>query len=140
MKNFFKTLILISFILVLFAGCSDANKISVKEFILSDKTNNNEYIDGQYVCRDFAEDVVNNAREQGLEAYKFYVHWVGWGDITHAIVVFVENGEPVYADITQADNWVYIDFETGTYKTYDIRTGELVMAEKMDWFHLDTEK
>ena len=67
-------------------------------FISEDKTDTNEYIIGQYVCADFAEDVHNNAEAAGIRAA-----WVGIdfeGD---------EEGHALNAFETTDKGLVYID-------------------------------
>lgn len=40
----------------------------LKDFLQSDRTDGNPYIEGQYMCGSFAEDVHNNAEEAGIRA------------------------------------------------------------------------
>ena len=40
----------------------------LKDFLHSDRTDGNPYIEGQYMCGSFAEDVHNNAEEAGIRA------------------------------------------------------------------------
>lgn len=40
----------------------------LKDFLHSDRTDGNPYIEGQYMCGSFAEDVHNNAEEVGIRA------------------------------------------------------------------------
>jgi hypothetical protein len=101
----------------------------VKEFILNDQTDQNEYTT-DYVCIDFAQDVVKNARLKGFEAYPFYIHEVG-KEFTHAIVLFKTSDGNVYVDVTQADNWVYID--PIEYKSCSIRDGKVIQQFRIDW-------
>jgi len=82
------------------------------DFIARDRTDENPYVEGVYVCADFAEDVHNNAEAAGIRA--------GWVGITfdglsigHAVDVFE----------TTDRGTVYIDCTNGT--TTDLETGEL---------------
>lgn len=108
--------------------------LTIKEFLLKDQTDKNEYVTGKYVCKDFSSDVIKNARKSGFEIYEVCVHWEGYGDVTHSIVAFVAGDHLIHADVTQMDAWVCINFSTGDYKTYNIETGELVRAETIDWY------
>jgi hypothetical protein len=72
------------------------------KFTKADKTNENEYIEGEYVCENFAMDVCNNAEERGIRcAYVTIDH----PDGGHAIVAFntIDEGliyiEPQHDDI-----------------------------------------
>lgn len=112
----------------------------VEKFLLSDPTDLNEYIPGKYVCRNFAIDVVHNASEAGFDANVFYVHFDDGTNNSHAIVVFHLNGRDIYADVTQADNWVYMNFPTGEYRSYSITTGRISCENKIDWYLMDEKE
>ncbi len=55
------------------------------EFLARDDTDSNDYIKGEYVCRDFAADVNNNAEREGIRTAYVRIRSEGWG---HAIVAF----------------------------------------------------
>jgi len=135
-----KKLILIIVFIAFIAGCSNQPTSTIKEFLLADKTNENEYISGEYVCRDFALDVVHNARKEGFKAYLFSVHWEGETNETHCIVAFEKGELLVFADVTQTDSWVVINFSTGKYTSLDIYTMKPVVHTYIDWWHLDTKR
>jgi predicted transglutaminase-like cysteine proteinase len=117
-----------------FASNDLPSKDDVKAFILSDQTDKNEYIVGEYVCRDFALDVVKNARSCGFTAYPFSIHQVSNTNETHAIVLFKTSDGDVYVDVTQADNWVYIDFNTMKYEVYSMRSNKPILKAYIDWY------
>jgi len=54
-------------------------------FLRKDRTDRREYVEGEYVCEDFAKDVCNNAEEDGIRC-AFVA--VGYPDGGHAIVGF----------------------------------------------------
>ncbi len=113
--------------------------LTIKEFLLKDQTDKNEYIDGEYVCKDFSDDVVKNASRYGLEAHEVYVQWEGY-EFAHSIVVFMVNGQLIHADVTQTDDWVCIDFNTSSYKSYSIRTGEMTRSETLEWYCISVKQ
>jgi len=79
-------------------------------FIIEDATDTNEYIIGQYVCADFAEDVHNNAEAAGIRAA-----WVG--------IDFEEDeeGHALNAFETTDEGLVYIDC-TGSNREKELDT------------------
>ena len=135
-----KRLLLVIILTTFITSCVNSPTMTIKEFLLADTTDRNEYINGEYVCRDFALDVVHNARKEGFKAYLFSVHWEGTTNETHAIVAFEKSKEFVYADVTQTDSWVIINFSTGEYTSFDIHTGEVIIKTYIDWWYLDTGK
>ena len=54
-------------------------------FLASDNTDAHPYIDGQYVCFDFAADLNNNADAAGVQAAYVRLRSTDWG---HAVVAF----------------------------------------------------
>jgi hypothetical protein len=98
-----------------------ADREEVKQFILSDQTDLHEYIVGVYVCRDFVYDVIENASTVGIKAFRVTVHFIGDGNITHAIAMFptTKDGN-IYVDVTQGDFWVDYNAQTGSCVTYTI--------------------
>ena len=69
------------------------------EFLDDDRTNENEYIEGEYVCSHFAADVNNNAEELGIRCAMVDIRFPDSG---HAIVAFetVDEGLVYYDPIT----------------------------------------
>ena len=55
------------------------------DFIVQDGTDQNEYLEDEYVCRHFATDVCNNAEEEGIRCAYVYV---GFPEGSHGIVAF----------------------------------------------------
>ena len=55
------------------------------EFLRADKTDSNAYIDGHYVCFDYAADLNNNADAAGIQAAYVRLRSTDWG---HAVVAF----------------------------------------------------
>ncbi len=116
-----------------FASSNSVDREDIKSFILEDNTDKNEYIVGEYVCRDFALDVVNNARDKGIEAHLFSIHPVSNTNETHSLVVFPTVDGDVYVDVTQSDNWAVINFDTMKYETYSMLNNKLVLSTYIDW-------
>ena len=72
-------------------------------FLRKDRTDGREYVEGEYVCEDFAKDVCNNAEENGIRC-AFVA--VGYPDGGHAIVGFdTVDGGLVYIE-SQSDEIV----------------------------------
>jgi len=57
----------------------------MKAFLAADKTDSKPYVDGQYVCFDYAADVNNNADAAGIQAAYVRLRASDWG---HAVVAF----------------------------------------------------
>ena len=57
----------------------------MKAFLAADQTDKKPYIDGQYVCFDYASDVNNAADAAGLQAAYVRLRSSDWG---HAVVAF----------------------------------------------------
>jgi len=54
-------------------------------FLRADKTDSNPYIDGHYVCFDYAAELNNNADAAGIQAAYVRLRSTDWG---HAVVAF----------------------------------------------------
>ncbi|MEK7354529.1 MAG: hypothetical protein AABZ77_08505 [Chloroflexota bacterium] len=54
-------------------------------FLAADKTDSNTYVDGHYVCFDYAADVNNKADAAGIQAAYVRLRSTDWG---HAVVAF----------------------------------------------------
>jgi hypothetical protein len=71
-------------------------------FIREDETDKRRYIEGEYVCENFAMDICNNAEEKGIRCAYAMIAFLEGG---HAIVAFntIDRGliyiEPQYDDI-----------------------------------------
>lgn len=70
------------------AGCNlwDPSYQEMKEFLAQDVTDSKTYVEGKYVCSDFAAEVNNNAEAQGIRCALVEIKYPGnWG---HVIVAF----------------------------------------------------
>ena len=86
-----KTTILILGILIMFS-----RPITVGDFLAQDTTNLNQYNKYNYVCSDFAADLVRNAKEHSFEAESiviFFTHEIG-----HVIVAFYTDDGTIYVE------------------------------------------
>jgi len=91
---------------------SDATNPSYAElvaFIQMDLSDTNMYIDGEYVCADYAEDVHNNAEVAGIRTA-----WVGLdfegNNEGHAVNVFETTDKGlVYIDCVECDTIAYVE-------------------------------
>jgi hypothetical protein len=95
------------------------NREEVKIFMLHDQTDKIPYT-AEFLCIQFADTVVNNARSIGITASSVIVTWANVRN-NHAIVVFptVEDGE-VYVDATCGDWWVDMEYGQGNYDSYSM--------------------
>jgi len=55
-------------------------------FLHNDKTDENSYINGKYMCKEFSTDLINNAIKQKIRCAFVVIDKVG--EIDHAIVAF----------------------------------------------------
>jgi predicted RNase H-like nuclease (RuvC/YqgF family) len=78
----------------------------VKDFIEKDKTNENKYIPGKYVCIDFAKDVNNNAEKEGIRTALVIVYFKNG---THALVAFETIDKGLVFIEPQADKEVKVE-------------------------------
>ena len=58
-------------------AATDPTFAQLESFLLSDKTDQNIYIPGAYVCADFARDVYNNAEKAGIRAAFVGIEFTG---------------------------------------------------------------
>lgn len=78
----------------------DPSYKEVKQFLAQDRTDANEYVEGEYGCSDFAADVNNNSEARGLRCALVEIKYPGGRG--HALVAFqtVDRGlvfiEPQY--------------------------------------------
>jgi len=81
----------------------------LKDFLRSDKTDQNQYILGSYMCADFAKEVHDNAEAAGIRAAFVGVFFEGEIE-GHALNAFesIDKGL-VYIDCTELDTIVYIE-------------------------------
>ena len=113
-------------------------------FIEKDGTDQHPYVDGQYVCADFAATVFNNAEAAGIRA-----GWVGITfedtDVGHAVDAFQTTDRGlVYIDCTngattdpqnKAVSWDMVAYlEVG--KQYGVIPLDQVVASGMDYYPL----
>ncbi len=72
----------------------------IRQFLAEDRTDANKYVEGEYICSDFAADVNNNAEAQGIRCALVEIKYTGGSG--HAVVAFqtVDRGltfiEPQY--------------------------------------------
>ncbi len=111
------------------------------DFIQSDPTDRIHYVDGVFVCADFAEAVHNNAEAAGIRA-----GWVGvtfnGADIGHAINIFQTSDRgAVMIDCTGSSNLTSTDsrdmiayIQEGS--PYGVISLEKVIDSGMDYFSL----
>ena len=57
----------------------------LREFLAHDKTDSNLFIEGEYVCFDFAAELNNNAEANGIRAAYVRIRFKEWA---HAVVAF----------------------------------------------------
>gem|GEM_PF-718453 len=75
----------------------------LSDFLLSDRTDRNDYVTGVYMCGDFARDVHNNAERAGIRAA--YVA-VELPDVYHALNAFKTTDRGlVFIDCTGLKSW-----------------------------------
>jgi hypothetical protein len=78
----------------------DPTFAQLESFILSDKTDQNTYISGTYVCADFARDVYNNAEKAGIRAAFVGIEFTG-NNPGHALNAFMTTDKGlVFIDCT----------------------------------------
>ena len=111
--------------------------LTVKEFLLEDQTDENEYIIEQYVCTDFVNDVMINASKAGFDTFSIIIHCDIWGNVAHELIVFVTPEGLIYADVTGGDAFVSIDFSSGIFIVKDARSGEPIYGGIIDWWAID---
>lgn len=82
----------------------------MKDFLLSDITSHNQFIDGKYECINFAFDVNNNAKSKGIRCGIVILRYV---DLQHALLGF---------DTTDR-GMIYIEPQTDTNVTDIVKSG-----------------
>jgi len=91
---------------------SDATNPSYAElvaFIQMDLSDTNMYIDGEYVCADYAEDVHNNAEVAGIRTAWVGLDFEGENE-GHAVNVFETTDKGlVYIDCVECDTIAYVE-------------------------------
>ncbi len=86
-------------------------------FLVSDKTDQNQYIFESYVCTDYAEEVHNNAEAAGIKAAFVAVFFKG-DEIGHTLNAFETTDYGlVYIDCTEFDTQIYIQ-EGAEYQSF----------------------
>jgi len=86
-----KTTILILGILIMFS-----RPITVGDFLAQDTTNLNQYNKYNYVCSDFAADLVRNAKEHSFEAESIVILFTH--ELGHVIVAFYTDDGTIYVE------------------------------------------
>lgn len=90
------------------SSATDPTWQQLKAFLISDKTDQHQYILGSYMCGDFAEEVHNNAEAVGIRAAFVVVFFEGESD-GHALNAFeTTDSGLVYIDCLELDMIVYI--------------------------------
>jgi len=123
---------------------ADPTFAELMAFIEQDLTDRHPYIEGEYVCADFAEDVHNNAEAAGIRA-----GWVGIDfegqEIGHAVNIFETTDRgTVYIDCTNGTNSdpemdgesrdMIAYLEVG--ETYGVIPIDQIIATGMDYYPL----
>lgn len=81
-------------------AAADPTFAQLESFLLSDKTDQNTYIPGVYVCADFARDVYNNAEKAGIRAAFVGIEFTGTKE-GHALNAFMTTDKGlVFIDCT----------------------------------------
>jgi len=92
-------------------------------FIEMDLSDTNSYIEGEYMCGDFAEDVHNNAEAAGIRAAWVSVTFEN-DDERHALNAFETTDKGlVYIDCVECDTIAYVE-EGQEYGSIDIAQSE----------------
>ena len=87
------------------------------DFLATDRTDENEYLEGIYTCSDFATDFNNNAEAAGLRCAYIYIEYTG--DTGHSIVAFdtVDRGmifiEPQFDKVVELEEGMHYAAENG---------------------------
>jgi hypothetical protein len=89
-----------------YASAHDPTWVELEAFLLSDKTDEILYVDGKFVCGDFAETLHNNAEASGIRA-AFVIIWWENESVGHAINAFnTSDRGMVYIDDTgMREDW-----------------------------------
>ena len=81
-------------------SAADPTFAQLESFILSDKTDQNTYVPGVYVCSDYARDVYNNAEKAGIRAAFVGIEFTGTKE-GHALNAFMTTDKGlVFIDCT----------------------------------------
>ena len=85
--------------------------LELADFLSRDHTNWNEYVLDEYVCTDFAIDLVENALKENIKAWIVAVDFTS-GDMGHAFVAFETSDKGIVYVEPQGDN-PYVDVGVG---------------------------
>lgn len=90
------------------------NRDEVYQFMQFDQTDKNPFIMGNYVCVDFAQDVIHNSAVYGINCGIGVVYFTN--GVCHSFIVFptIDDGD-VWVDPTAGDWWIYTT-EQGDWK------------------------
>jgi len=102
----------------------------LKDFLRSDKTDQNQYILGSYMCADYAREVHNNAEAAGIRAAFVGVFFEGKTE-DHVLNAFetIDKGL-VYIDCGELDTIVYIE-EGEEYQPISLYEPDYVTIEPL---------
>ena len=102
----------------------------LKDFLRSDKTDQNQYILGSYICVDFAKEVHDNAEAAGIRAAFVGVSFEGEIE-GHALNAFetIDKGL-VYIDCTELDTIIYIE-KGKEYQPISLREPDYIKIEPL---------
>ena len=113
--------------IVNYETATDPTWSQLLDFLLEDKTDERAYVDGVYMCGDFARDVHNNAEQSGIRAA--YVAVKLPGDY-HALNAFKTTDKGlVFIDCTGLEAW-----ESGPSsrdKTVEVKLGRRYVAKSL---------
>jgi hypothetical protein len=81
-------------------AATDPTFAQLESFLLADKTDQNTYVPGEYVCADFARDVYNNAEKAGIRTAFVGIEFTG-NSPGHALNAFMTTDKGlVFIDCT----------------------------------------
>ena len=122
-------------------SATDPTFAELVAFIQSDRTDSKPYIDGVFVCADFAEEVHNNAEAAGIRAGWVGISFAG-AETGHAINVFetIDRGMVLIdctgssSDSSEDSRDMVAYIEEG--KRYGVISLEMILDSGMDYFSL----
>lgn len=80
------------------------------DFIQEDRTNWKDYVEGEYMCGDYAWEVHDNAEAAGIRAGFVYIKFAG-DSVGHACNVFeTTDSGTIFIDCTEADKIVQVSY------------------------------
>lgn len=108
----------------------DPTYSEVEDFLQDDKTDQNEYIEGEYICVDYASDVNKNAMKEGIQCAFVDIRFPA---SAHAIVAFNTTDEGLIFVEPQNDT-IIPDLEQGQeyYQILDKHTSQNFVGSSND--------